>query len=152
MSAFTLHIHCGVFLQVQGQAVSIPLLRATLFGMSSVETGNHGAVNDVLFLSTATCMAACSFEAYLEPTVGTSCQCSTTGLSVTNSSVGGTSVQYVDASIVHGVFSQAMLLHVSSACAALQKVRSSGELGSNHALLCHSQCEFCANSTEAYTL
>lgn len=71
---------------------------------------SSGASDGTLYLSTATCMAAFSFEAYLEPTVGSVL----TGVSVVNGSAGGTTVQYMDSTVIQDLFSQAMLVTVNS--------------------------------------
>ena len=78
--------------------------------MTLLKDSSNGASDGTLYLSTATCMAAFAFEAYLEPTVG----CSSTGVSVVNGSASGTTVQYMDGRVIQALFSQAMLVTVRS--------------------------------------
>lgn len=79
-----------------------------------------GSADETLYLSTAACMAAFAFEAYMEPTVGTACKSNCSSVSVVNGSAGGTDVQYMDSTVVQELFSTAMIVTVRTVVPAVR--------------------------------
>jgi hypothetical protein len=113
--------------------------------------------DQILYLSSAAQMAAFAFEAYLEPTVGkgdahlapTAAKASDSRMkrvSVVNGSAGGTTVQYMDNTIIQELFASAMLVTISSLHPQTHK---SSSVRSSYFCFCLNaqvSCMFCAGT------